>query len=137
MVLAVGLSVAHAQTWHRANQATVAWDAVTLTTDGTPIPLTDVVRYRVYTKDRATGVEAQAADVLETQATLAFSSEGFWFVGVQAVRFVSVDGLIPEGEEPMLSDIVWSSDPVACANNETFGFRHHVPPGQVRGLRPQ
>lgn len=133
-------SVASAETWYKVNQATFAWDAVTtlVQEDGTtiPVPATDVIRYNVFVKDRKTGAENEVAhEILETQFTISFPNEGFYYLGAQTVRYVSVDGLIPSGDPPLTSAIAWSSDAAACLNNDPFGVRNHLPPGNPKNLK--
>ena len=129
-------SVASAETWHKVNQATAAWDQPATLENGESIPAQDVIRYDVYLKDKRTGVETKIANnILERQYTITVPAEAMVWIGVQALRYVSVDGLIPDGEEPYRSDFAWSSNPADCLNNETFGLRNHVPPGKPTGLR--
>lgn len=136
LLLIASFGTASAETWHRTNQATFAWDAVTTLQDGTTIPANDVVRYNVFMKNKQTGVETQVSEnILETQATITFSQEGFWYLGAQALRYVSVDGMVPDTETPYTSEISWSSDPLVCFEGVAFGIRFHVPPGQIKNLR--
>jgi len=131
-------AVSHAEMWYKTNQATVSWDPVATLESGEAIPATDVVRYNVFVKDRKTNAVVNGQqNILETQSTVTVDSETFSYVGVQALRYVSIDGLIPENEVPLASAISWSSDPAVCLNGEAFGIRNHLPPGQVQGLRVQ
>lgn len=128
----------YAENWVSTNQATVAWDAVSTLNDGSSVPVTDVIRYNVFIRDRKSGVTTEVAhEILETRYTISFDPEGFWHIGAQAVRYVSVDGLIPSGDEPLMSEIIWSDVAENCADGVTFGIRHHIPPGKVRNIRSE
>ena len=129
-------SPALAEQWQKVDKGSFGWSAVTTLANGEPMPATDVVRYNVFMRDRKTGIAAEVLhEILENQATVTVAAETFVHVGVQSVRYVSVDGLIPSNEEPYLSEISWSSDPAVCFDAVTFGFRNHVPPGNPGGLR--
>lgn len=125
-----------AENWYKTPKASLAWEAVTTLKNGNPIPQDDVIKYNVFVKDRQTGVVTKvASEILATELTISLVDiEGFWYLGVQAVRYVAVDGVIPPGDTPYTSDISWSSDPVVCASGEAFGVRNHIPPGQAKKL---
>lgn len=121
-----------AQEWHTANQATVAWDAVTEMDNGDQIPSTDTLEYSVYVSDslaspKDSSVVAWRGPELLTVVTL--TAEGSYFVGIQAHR-------MKDGTELSQSIIVWSDDPVAT-NNTPWGLQFWLPPSIVEGLRPQ
>jgi hypothetical protein len=120
--------IALAQTWHTANQATVAWDAVA-------VPAGSTVEYVVYLANAVTDpnkdnpVEIAVTTDLEQLITL--NVEGSYFAGVKARRILTADGS-NVGE----SEVAWSDDPQYCLNGETFGLRYFVPPAAPGNLRP-
>ena len=125
--------IALAQTWHTANQATVAWDAVLLD-NGDPIPPTDTIEYVVYLSnaitdpDKINPVEVATTTNLEQLITL--NVEGSYFVGVKAVRKIA------DGTNVGESTVAWSDDPQYVQNGQTFGLRYFLPPAAPREIRP-
>jgi hypothetical protein len=121
---------AYGQEWHAANQATVAWDAVTLLANGNPVPPGDVIDYKIYLAnavtdpDKATPALIQEG-IAETQYTITLNAEGKYFVGFQAARKV-------EGVEVGVSGITWSDDPEEAPI--PFGLLYYAPPADVTGL---
>lgn len=132
LVLLAG--VALAQTWHTANQATVAWDAVTTIDNGDPLPPTDTIEYVVYLSNAITDpnkdnpVEVARTTNLEQLITL--NVEGQYFVGCKAIRKIA------DGTEVGESVVAWSDDPQYVLNGETFGLRYFLPPSAPGNLRP-
>ena len=134
IVLAVVLSVllivnvAIAATWHTANQQTVAWDAVTTKTDGSPLDPAEI-SYRVYISNAVTDLTHINPVILgttpSTQYLITFEVEGNYFVGVSTVRTV-------DGEEVSESEIAWSSNPIY-----DFGIRYYLAGEKPSGLRPE
>ena len=109
------------QTWHTANQATVAWDAVTTLSNGDPVPAGDIVKYKVWLKNAMTGGEpVELGEVAELEYTVTLNTEGKYFVGVSALRYTSENILIGE------SIICWS-DTVACTAEGPFGIQYFLP----------
>lgn len=125
--------IALAQTWHTANQATVAWDAVLLD-NGDPVPPTDTIEYVVYLSnaitdpDKNNPVEVATTTNLEQLITL--NVEGSYFVGVKAVRKIA------DGTNVGESTVAWSDDPQYVQNGQTFGLRYFLPPAAPREIRP-
>jgi len=124
-----------AQTWHTANQSTVAWDAVTTNTNGDPIPEGETVKYDVYLSNALTDLDkanpVKVADsIVETRYTVTLNTEGHYFVGVQAERWQS-DTLIEA------STISWSDNPLVAQDGVDFGIRYYLPPARPTGLRRQ
>jgi hypothetical protein len=126
-VLVVGLVIfgfafgASAQTWKPTNQVTVAWDAVTVTS-GT-------VSYNVYIRPEAGGTPILTnPKVSATQATVTFTTEGRYYLGVSSVRTVG-------GVDVESSTISWSSDPSVTFQAQTFGVQYLVPPPSPVGIR--
>lgn len=114
-----------AQTWHTANQQTVAWDAVTTTVDGDPIPVGEI-SYTVYLYNAVTDPDhlnaVELANIIETQYLITLGTEGKYFFGVKAVRTVA-------GEIVGESAIIWSSDPAY-----DFGLQYFAAPSNPGGL---
>ena len=118
------------QDWHTANQVTLGWDTVTTKTDGTVIPATDKVKYKVYIKNAATGGEAvELGEVSALEYTITLNTEGSYFLGVKALRYSSSDVLLSE------SIICWSSVETCAAEGKPFGVRYWLPPANAGGLR--
>jgi hypothetical protein len=128
LVLLVLGGLALAQTWHTANQATVAWDAVA-------VPAGSTVEYVVYLANAVTDPNkdnpAEVAVTTDTDQLITLNVEGSYFVGVKSRRILTADGT-NVGE----SDISWSDDPTRVLNGETFGLRYFVPPDAPSNLRP-
>jgi hypothetical protein len=121
-----------AQTWHPSNQVTIAWDAVA------PLLATDTISYYVYVQfvptgellgsiDTANGLAYQEVDVL--QATISFSAEGRYYLGVATKRTLE-DGAIT------ISQINWSNIN-GTSTPDPFGVVYYVPPDMPLNLRPQ
>jgi hypothetical protein len=112
-----------------ANQATVAWDPVTKSVDGTVTFAAGEITYSVYLANAITDPNkanpSKVRTIPETQTTLTLNTEGKYFVGVSAVRTVA-GSLIGE------SAITWSDQ-----STPAFGIQFFVIPGPPTGLRPQ
>jgi len=131
LIIAISLFIpsAFAQTWHTANQATLAWDAVVTLDNGTPIPAGSTVKYQPYIKTSPTDPGSTYGTEVTTLAQLyTFSVEGSYFLGVKAIRYV--------GTEKVSESVVsWSSDPLVCEDNEAFGVKYYRPLAKPIGLR--
>ena len=112
---------AAAQTWKPTNQVTVGWDAVTSPT-GT-------ITYKIYSRPEAGGTPMLMTTVPATQATVTFTQEGRFYLGVSTVRTVG-------GVEVESSTISWSSDPSVTFQAQTFGVEYIIPAPAPVGLRP-
>ena len=138
-ILFVGITLAIS--WYKTNQATIGWDAVTHLDDpdgGTiPVPTGDVIKYNVYIMDAKSGVSSVvASDIDVTTYTHTFTSEGFFYFGIESLRYVLIDGSLASDPIPS-NEIAWSSDPIYCINNTAFGVRYHFPPGQTNNIAKQ
>lgn len=127
LVLAVILLpvITMGQTWHTANQVTVAWDAVP------PIAIGDVIKYQVYTKTSIGGIPVKVdGEITSTSSTITFSQEGRYFIGVQTMRY-------PTGETVGIPSVktAWSDVAVDCASAGPFGIVYYVPPPAPGGMR--
>lgn len=121
-VLLFTATQAVAQTWKPTNQVTVAWDAVTVTS-GT-------VSYNIYIRPEAGGTPTLTnPKVATTQATVTFTTEGRYYLGVSAIRTVG-------GVDVESSTVSWSSDPSVTFQGATFGVQYLVPPSAPVGIRP-
>lgn len=127
-------SIALAQTWHTANQATVAWDAVTTVDNGDPLPPTDTIEYVVYLSNAITDPNknnpVEVARTTNTQQLITLNVEGSYFVGCKAIRKIA------DGTEVGESVVAWSDDPQYVQNGETFGLRYFLAPAAPNQLRP-
>ena len=128
LILAVSICPAAAVTWLGANQATIAWEAVTTLSDGTPLPAGDALSYRVFTKMLPSAAEVVAGDTTQTQYTLTFSAEGRYVVGIQAIRVPA--GTTSEQKSP----ITWSDSTDVVAVPDPFGIEYFVSPSAIKGL---
>ena len=117
--------VAYAQTWHTANQMTVAWDAVP------PVAAGDVIKYQVYTRIGTSGTGSPVGgEITATQLVVTFSTEGRYFVGVKSIRY-------PSGETVGIPSVTtsWSNDASVCAAAGPFGIVYYAAPQAVQGLK--
>jgi len=113
-----------AQSWHSTNQVTVAWDPVTLP-DGAPGALTYDVWIVESTANKVSAVKLTR--VANPPATVTFTTEGRYFLGVQSVRIISA------GEE-VTSEISWSDSTVATGD-QPFGVVYYAAPPAATNLR--
>ena len=119
-------AIGAAQTWHTANQVTVGWDAVPKV-DPTDSP----IKYQVYIKFQNTTAAPVAVgnEIEALQQTVSFSTEGRYYLCVEAVRY-------PAGEtQPLRSDLSCSHDAASCAGGVPFGVKFFTNPGKPGGLR--
>lgn len=117
--------------WHTANQITVAWDAVTQLSDGSPVPPTSTINYKIYIRpDGAASPITEIASGTATQATITLVAEGKYVAGIKAVR-------IESGETISESAISWSDDPIVVSAAGTFGVIYFRAPKVPGGLRKQ
>lgn len=117
--------------WFTANQATVAWDAVTAKTDGQPLDALDSMEYSIYLSDSLLPLKDSTVVAWrgpELQTTLTLLQEGAFFVGIKAHR-------IRDGDEVSQSIVVWSDEPL-YTNDQPFGLRYWMAPAAVTGLHP-
>ena len=129
IVLAIMLfaSVAIAQTWHTANQATFSWNAVA------PVVAGDVIKYQVYVKKGETEPLVSAGgETAATSFVLTFSVEGRYYLCVETLRY-------PQGEtEPVRSDTISCSNNAAdTASGSPFGVKYFTNPAKTGGLKVQ
>lgn len=134
MILLLISGIALAQTWHTANQATVAWDAVTTIDNGDPLPATDTIEYVVFLSNAITDPNkdnpVEVATTTDLEQLITLNVEGSYFVGVKAVRKIA------DGTNVGESAVAWSDDPQYVLNGETFGLRYFLPPAAPGNLRP-
>ncbi len=116
---------ANAQTWHTANQVTLAWSAVA------PIQPTDTIKYQVFTKFRETAATPQAVgdEITATSMPVSFTVEGKYYICAQTVRYV-------QGEtDPVKSDLSCSDQADVTYSGIAFGVKYFVNPNKPGGLR--
>jgi hypothetical protein len=116
-ILAMGATV-----FKTTNSITVAWDPVT-------VPAGSTAQYQVYirTDPAGTGV-ASGNPITPTQATVTFTVEGLYDIGVKAQRMVA-------GAVVSESTISWSNDPLVCQGGAAFGAQYYNPPPAATNLR--
>lgn len=124
---------AMAQTWHTANQVTLAWDAVPPPVDSSNNPLPGDIKYQCYIKFQSSAAEAVkvGSEIEETQQAISFSAEGRYYLCAQALRYP------PNETEPVKSTLSCTHDPAVTATGQAFGVKYFVPPGQANKLRLQ
>jgi len=107
LLLALSSTPAQGQQWVTANQATIAWDAVTDSIDGTPLPAGEKIRFIVYLSNADTDPnKTNPAEIATTEAkqhVVTLNVEGRFFVGVRSERFRIDNGAILSS-----SVIAWS-----------------------------
>lgn len=122
LVSAMVLTV-NAQTWHTTNQATVAWDAVTVPS-GT-------VEYVLYLNNAITDPDktnpAEIARVSATEYTFTLNTEGRYFIGAKSVRVV-------DGVDVSESEIVYTDNPEVCLDGNDFGVQYFELPAAPSGF---
>jgi hypothetical protein len=130
--LCLGTAVAAAQTWHTANQVTLAWDPVPPPVDpSTNLPLPGEIKYQCYVKFQvvtATPV-AVGSEITATQQVISFSGEGRYYLCAQALRYP------PNETEAVKSALSCTHDPAVTAENQAFGVKYFVNPGNPGGMR--
>ena len=125
VILFAFTSLAQAQTWFPANQATVAWDAVA------PLATGDVIKYQCYTRTDTTSAGTKVGvEITATQQVISFPAEGRYYVGVETVRYKS-------GETVGIKSTTksWSNVAADCAAAGPFGIVYLTAPGSPKGLR--
>jgi hypothetical protein len=125
MVILIFAAPCFAQTWHTANQVTLAWDAVA------PIAAGDTIKYQVYVKFQQTTAQPAAVggEIEATQQTVSFGAEGRYYLCVDAVRY-------PQGEtQGFRSELSCSHDAGATAAGVPFGAKYFQNPGKPGGLK--
>jgi hypothetical protein len=126
-------ALALADLWHPANQSTLAWemDLNVTRADGSTFTIpAEEIHYKVFRLREGGNKETEAEFLGETQEMqykVAFSEEGAYRLGVQAVR--RVPGI--EKEQP--GPFGWSDDP-ACTNATPFGVTFVIPPAAPKGI---
>lgn len=130
LLVTMSFTAAQAQTWHQANQITLEWDAVDTLEDNSPVPMSDFIRYRVYTKNDPGGVivESTTDAITDVNFSITFVIEGKYFVGVRSERWVG-------GEFTGASAISWSSDATVCGSGEAFGVIFYSQPTNPKALK--
>lgn len=123
---------ASAVDWKVTNQVTIAWDAPTTFTDGTPLVSSVIIRYKVYLSnaitdpDKSNPVLLGETDQLEYTVTL--NVEGKYFAGVSSARYDD------SGQQLNESDINWS-DTNGIWTPAPFGLAHYLLVGPPANLR--
>ena len=126
-------SLVYAQTnWVTANQLTIGWDAVSSLENGDQIPENSKIVYEIYTKDWKDVSGTTMKDVGNTEDTtftITLEQEGRYFIGVKAIRKdLTNNEILSE------STISWSDNPDYVSEQNIFGTRYFLAPGQVKKL---
>lgn len=118
-------SESQAQTWFTANQVTFAWDAVAKV-----LPTDQPNKYQVYSRNDAVSLGTKiSGEITSTQLLVAFTTEGRYYLGVEAIRY-------PAGETiGIQSERAWSNVAKDTAGGVPFGVMYFVRPGIVSGLK--
>jgi hypothetical protein len=117
----LGVGLASAQTVYYANQATIAWDAVTQYADGTNFPVGTIVTYEVYLKD---GTQTKIGQTTNTQFLVTLTDYLIHDVGVRAS--------ITSGSTTYYSELAWSS---VDGKPSPFVLQVYPAPAKVQNLR--
>ena len=128
LILILLATTVSAQTWHTANQVTLAWDAVPQVQ-----PTDSPNRYQVYIKFQNADAAPVAigSEIEATQQAVSFGSEGRYYLCVDAARY-------PQGETvPVRSELACSHNAADTASGTPFGVKYFVNPGKPHGLRLQ
>lgn len=121
--------IAWGQTWHTADQVTVLWDAVTHLINEDPIPVGDIVKYKVWLKNAVTGGDpVELGEITELEYTITLNTEGKYFVGVSALRYSNENTLLNK------SVVCWS-DTIECTAEGPFGIQYFLPLKSPHDLR--
>jgi hypothetical protein len=139
MAVLLTATVAWALEWHTANQATVAWDAVTTDVSGNPVPAAgERVTYVVYLANAATDPNktnpAEVGSTQNTTLTFTLGAKGSYFVGLKSV--LEADDGAGNWTKASESEVAWSDDPQYAQGGVTFGIRYYPAPSAPGGLRP-
>jgi hypothetical protein len=125
--------------WYTANQATVAWDAVTTDVNGDPVPGTgERITYVVYLANSQTDPDksnpVEVGSTQDTQLVITLGTKGSYYMGVKSVVEAGndTDGWTVASE----SEVAWSDDPQYAQGGVTFGLRFYPAPSVPGGLRP-
>lgn len=129
LFIGFGAPWAGGQTWHPANQVTLAWDPVMTLAGGEPIPAGQTVTYTVFIKAGSPdGAAIEGATISATQAVVTFPVPGRYYLGIRA-------NLMEGPEKIAESQVAWSYDAAACQNGRTFGVIFSRPPEKPMNLR--
>jgi len=137
IVLAFLVGLAWAITWKTANKATLVWDPVTSLDNGDPIPAGSTIKYVTYIANALTDPNktnpvvvptATDCDGIATQCTVTFNTEGRFFLGVKAERYI-------DNEKVSESIISWADDPQYAQDGIGFGAQYFQAITSPHGLR--
>jgi hypothetical protein len=121
-ILLIPILVMGATTFKNTNSITIAWDPVT-------VPAGSTAQYQLYTRTDPAGiVVASGNPVAATQATVTFTVEGLYDIGVKVQRLVA-------GAVVSESTISWSNDPLVAQGGTAFGAQYYNPPPAATNLR--
>ncbi len=127
---------ANATSWLRANEVTIAWDAVSSNPG-------DQIAYKVFLKNTVTSDEFFIAEESSTEYLITFVTEGLFLAGVSTVRKVDVnldgvwndDDVDPDGNLVIVeSTITWSNSTDIVEVPDPFGLSYFAVPTNPIGL---
>lgn len=118
---------ASAITWITADQITVAWDPIT--TVSTP----DILKYGVYMKKLPNGEPVLIGEQDPTTATLTFTEEGRYIIGISTVRYIDKD----TADEIKLESAINWSDINGDSTPNPFGSSYYITPEMPTNFRKQ
>lgn len=107
----------HSVDWITANQVTLAWGDVSTLEDGSAIPEGDVISYEVFTVPEEGNKETDRTlkgETLETSTNITLDPEGFFYLGVRAVRSKAT-------ERVSVSKIAWTDNPAVMVDGVATG----------------
>lgn len=128
VILLLALPALAVDTWKPCNQLTISWGPVRTLSDGSALPEGQTIAYKLYARADGDAPAVALSTVTAPPATITFSTEGKYILGVSTVRMAGQEVLSE-------SVIVWSDDPAACADSKTFGAQYYLPPVTVGNLK--
>jgi hypothetical protein len=115
--------------WQTANQLTVAWDPPATLKDDLPIPPGSTLQYQLYLRTDPAGQPTKTGQpTAGTTATVTFTTEGRFDIGVSTLRLV-------DGQLVNESDIAWSNDASAVDAGIIFGVVYYSATSNAVRLR--
>jgi hypothetical protein len=132
LLLAAAIWAAPVSTPITVSPATVLWDPVTTLTDGSNLPAGDTMAYELWLQPCtsagvATGTATLAATVSAATSPLVLTLEGYYVVGVRAIRQISGGGSVTSG-------YTWSQ--VSGTPNPWF-LAYYRAPANPKNIRTQ
>lgn len=103
--------------------------SITIALDAVAVPSGSTAQYQLYFRTDPSGTQAAAGNpITATQATITFTAEGIYDMGVMAQRLVS-------GSVVASSTISWSNDPAVVQGGNTFVDQYYATLPNPKNLR--